>query len=329
MYGFASREDMIGKRLLEHMFGGKVSETNIHSNVNLAREGFQAYGFPTEEVTENGEHIYFLNNAVGEIKDDHLVGLWGVQRDITEKKQLEVERERFIVELERKNSELERFTYTVSHDLKAPLVTIRGFLGLLEKDVLSANPERIKTDIERITDSTDKMQTLLNDLLELSRAGRLVNTLEPIPFETVSKDAMKLVAGHIAAKSVRIEIAPNLPVVYGDPNRLIQVMQNLIDNAVKFMGEQKEPQITIGSQVSGTDGTPVLFVRDNGIGIESQEQELVFGLFDKLDSNIDGTGIGLALVKRIIEAHGGKVWVESEGMGKGSTFYFTIPSTHK
>jgi signal transduction histidine kinase len=112
--------------------------------------------------------------------------------------------------------------------------------------------------------------------------------------------------------------------VYGDRARLLEVLQNLIDNAAKFMGDQPNPHIEIGHDGSAEDGAPVFFVRDNGIGIDPKFQDRIFGLFDKLDPRTDGTGIGLALVKRIIEFHGGRIWLEAE-MGKGSTFYFTIP----
>ena len=114
-----------------------------------------------------------------------------------------------------------------------------------------------------------------------------------------------------------------MPSVYGDRLRLLEVYQNLIDNAVKFMGDQTSPRIEIGAQQH--DGEVVCFVRDNGIGIASEYHEKVFGLFERLDTVIDGTGIGLALVKRIVEVHGGRIWVESEGEGRGTTFWFTLP----
>jgi len=114
-----------------------------------------------------------------------------------------------------------------------------------------------------------------------------------------------------------------LPTVSCDRTRITQVLQNLIDNAVKFMGEQPQPLIWIGQRT--IDDQLAFFVRDNGMGIQLEYQDRIFGLFDKLDSTADGTGLGLALVKRIIEAHGGKIWVNSDGAGKGATFYFTLP----
>ncbi|HET6824008.1 MAG TPA: ATP-binding protein, partial [Anaerolineales bacterium] len=131
------------------------------------------------------------------------------------------------------------------------------------------------------------------------------------------------VQGRILAHGIRISIAPDLPTVYGDRPRLTEVLQNLIDNAAKFMGDQKEPHIEIGRD-GEEDSKPILYVRDNGIGIAPEHFDRVFGLFNKLDPKTDGTGIGLALVKRIVEVHGGRIWVESE-VGKGSTFFFTLP----
>jgi PAS domain S-box-containing protein len=327
MYGYSSREEMIGKNLLKDLYGGQATEANTQSTLKLVRAGYRSPDRLTEEVNKKGERVYFMNNAVGEIQDGYLIGIWGVQRDVTKLKQIEAERERFIAELENKNDELERFTYTVSHDLKAPIITIRGFLGYLEEDIQSANPERIKSDVDRIKGATDKMLNLLDNLLELSRIGRMINPPVTVPLETIARDAINLVTGHIDAQGVQVEIASGLPTVLGDQTRLTQVLQNLVDNAVKFMGDQPEPRIEIGQQGRDSEGNPIFFVRDNGIGIAPEHQERVFGLFNKLNTETTGTGIGLALVKRIIEVHGGRIWVESEGLGKGSTFCFTIPGT--
>jgi two-component system sensor kinase FixL len=243
-------------------------------------------------------------------------------RDITRGKQAEAEREQLIAELETKNAELERFTYTVSHDLKSPLITINGFLGFLEKDALAGNVDRLKADIKRIGEATKKMERLLNELLELSRIGRLMNPPQGVSFEKIVLEALELVEGRLARRGVTVEVVEGLPNVYGDRARLVEVVQNLVDNAAKFMGDQPRPHILIG--VQQLDGQPVFFVQDNGIGIEPPYQQKVFGLFDKLEANSEGTGIGLALVKRIVEVHGGRIWVESEGNGRGSTFYFTL-----
>ena len=244
-------------------------------------------------------------------------------RDVTLRRWAETERESLIDELESKNAELERFTYTVSHDLKSPLITIRGFLGFIREDVERGNRQRLDADIQRIIDATNKMQTLLNDLLELSRIGRLTNRPEIIKMNQFVDEVLEFLHGRLHSANVVTRVEEHLPDVYGDRQRLFEVFQNLIDNAAKFMGSQPNPTIEIG--VNGqVDGKPVFLVRDNGMGIEDIYKENIFGLFNKLDSQTEGTGIGLTLVKRIIEFHGGKIWVESEA-GKGSTFLFTLP----
>ena len=235
-----------------------------------------------------------------------------------------VQRQTFINELESKNAELERFTYTVSHDLKSPLVTITGFLGYLEKDALSGNQEKVKSTVGRITTAAQKMQSLLNDLLELSRIGRIMNLPEDVPFEEVVKEAMERVRGHLEARLAQVNIQSNLPMVYGDRVRLVEVMQNLIDNSTKYSNPASAPCIEIGTK-EDAQAQRIFFVQDNGIGIDPQFHERIFGLFNKLDPKTEGTGIGLTLVKRIIEVHGGKIWVESDP-GKGATFYFTLPN---
>jgi signal transduction histidine kinase len=234
-------------------------------------------------------------------------------------------RQELIAELENKNAELERFTYTVSHDLKSPLFTVRGFLGYLEQDALAGNHERLKADMQRITDATDKMQRLLSELLELSRIGRLMNEPVDLAFNELAEEALQLVQGRIAERGIVVQIQPAMPMVRGDRPRLVEELQNLIDNAAKFMGEQANPCIQVAHLPAET-GKPVFYVRDNGIGIAPEHHERIFGLFNKLDPRSDGTGIGLALVKRIVEVHGGRIWVESEE-GKGSTFFFTLPAS--
>ena len=226
-------------------------------------------------------------------------------------------------ELQDKNSELERFTYTVSHDLKAPLITLGGFAGLLERDMLAGNTTKAREDINRIMEAIQKMEQLLNELLELSRIGRMVNDFENVSFSKIAEEAIRLVEGRLMRNQAKVQIEAGLPVVYVDRIRIIEAVQNLVDNAAKFLGGQPNPEIKIGSRIK--NGEQVFFVSDNGVGIEPNYHERIFGLFNKLDAKTDGTGIGLALVKRIIEVHGGKIWVESE-MGKGTTFYFTLPA---
>jgi PAS domain S-box-containing protein len=249
-----------------------------------------------------------------------------LRRDIDERKRVEVERENLIKELETRNAELERFTYIVSHDLRSPLVTIRGFLGYLEKNVSLGNTDQVKADISRIATATNKMQRMLTELLDLSRIGRMMNPSEKIDFSELVQEAIELVRMHIEARGIQLNVAANLPSVYGDRARILEVIQNLMDNACKFMGDQPDPIIDIGIHEITMSREITFFVRDNGIGIDPQFHERIFGIFNKLDIHTDGTGVGLALAKRIVEEHGGRIWVESQGKGTGSTFYFTLPA---
>jgi len=244
-------------------------------------------------------------------------------RELNERKRVEAEHEKAIRELEAKNAELERFTYTVSHDLKSPLITISGFLGLLDADAKSGNMEKFKGDLQRINEATEKMQRLLNELLELSRIGRIMNPPSNTPFAKIVEDALALTRGRLMAGNIKVDVEKDLPIISGDRPRLVEVLQNLIDNAAKFMGDQPEPCIEISTRKE--EGQQVFFVKDNGIGINPSYHERIFGLFDKLDPRSEGTGVGLALAKRIVEVHGGHIWVESQGKDKGSMFCFTLP----
>jgi signal transduction histidine kinase len=446
MYGYDSSSEMQGVRLLDLQAGRELGEMSYQATLKLVQEGYRSGNRETREQTRDGKTVFFLNNAVGVIEDDCLVGLWGTQLDIStlkhtedalrrsetrtralldaipdmifefkrdgtishyissalnrplvppeqflgkkitdvlpasvanqtifaieraldsghvhafeyqlqednENKTFEAritplsadtvlaivrdvslqkwilgEREKLITELEVKNAELERFTYTASHDLKSPLITIKGFLGFLRQDAQRGNLKRLEADIQRISEAADKMQRLLNDLLELSRIGRSVNKFERIDINDMISEVLELLHGRLSGGTtpILVSVDQNLPPVYGDRARLLEVWQNLIDNAAKFMGDQPNPQIEIGRSGNTVDGSTIFFVRDNGIGIDPKFKDWIFGLFDKLDPRSEGTGIGLALIKRIVESHGGKIWVDSK-LGKGATFYFTLP----
>jgi signal transduction histidine kinase len=222
-----------------------------------------------------------------------------------------------------KNAELERFTYTVSHDLKSPLVTVKTFLSYLEQDLARPDQERVKQDVAYMHTATDKMSLLLEELLNLARIGRKMNPPERIPFKELAQEVVRLVAGRISSGGVEVQVADANVVLKGDCPRLMEVWQNLVENACKFMGNQPKPRIEVGVEQNGSD--VVFFVRDNGMGIDPRYLEKVFGLFEKLDPKAEGTGMGLALVKRIVELYKGRVWVESAGLGQGTKFLFTLP----
>jgi len=229
--------------------------------------------------------------------------------------------------LQQRNEELVRFTYTVSHDLKSPLVTIQTFLGYLEKDLVAGATDRIESDIGFMHKAADKMLQMLEELLELSRVGRKTNPPEEVTLQTLAAEAQELVAGAITKRQVQVRVTDVPILLRGDRLRLLEVFQNLLDNAVKFMGEQPAPQVEIGAE--DTEQGPVLFVRDNGMGIDLRHQAKLFGLFEKLHPGTPGTGIGLALVKRIVETHGGRIWFESAGIDQGATFRFTLKGTKR
>lgn len=235
-----------------------------------------------------------------------------------------VEKQQLIDELEARNAEMERFTYTVSHDLKSPLITIRGYLGMLERDLQVGDEARVQGDLRRIDSASLRMTQLLEELLDLSRIGRQDGEHQEVSMSVLAAEVAEHLDGLIASGGVDLVVAPQMPVRRCDRPRLFEVLQNLIENAVKFMGDQPQPRIEIDFCSDVGDG--VFCVRDNGIGIDQRYQSKIFGLFDRLDHGIDGTGIGLALVKRIIEVHGGRIWVESAGEGHGATFCFTLPT---
>jgi PAS domain S-box-containing protein len=292
------------KELEEH---GEV--TNFESEV---------YRHKTRERVWISENAHPVRDSGGNI-----IYYEGTVEDITPRKQAENEREALIAELTAKNAELERFTYTVSHDLKSPLVTINGFLGLIERDAEQGELQRLKRDKQRVTSAVDKMAQLLDELLELSQIGRVINPQSMIPFSDLAREAMVLVEGRLQERKVHVQIQSALSNVYGDKPRLLEVLQNLFDNAAKYMGHQASPCIEVGQQ-GEEDGMPIFFVRDNGLGIAPEYHEKIFGLFNKLDPQSEGTGVGLALVKRIIEFHGGRIWLENNA-GAGTTFKFTLP----
>ena len=331
-----NREDILGKAIWDVQFQLMPDSYQTPEFYEKTKQQFQSillsgeftnFNRPMEGTIQSkgGEPKNILQTSFPIQTDSGGYRIGSIMRDISNQKRGEKDRENLITELKSKNTELEQFTYTVSHDLKAPLITIKGFLGLLEKDVLDGNIERTKRDLFRINDATEKMHQLLNELLELSRIGRIVNPSQKVSFNTIAQDAITAVQGRLDKGSVKVEIAKNLPIVNADQARLVQVLQNLLDNAAKFMGGQANPLIEIGMEGNDKDGKPIFFVKDNGKGIEPAQTERVFGLFQKLDPNLEGTGIGLALAKRIIEVHGGRIWITSEGTGHGTTVYFTLP----
>ena len=234
----------------------------------------------------------------------------------------EEERKQMEEALKKKTAEMERFTYAVSHDLKSPLATIKIFLGFLEKDLKAQNAEQVAKDLSYIHGAADKMGEMLGELLTLARVGYNRYEVEQVALQEIVREAMNLVAGQLAERGVQVEVTEEPVWITGERARLVEVFQNLLDNAVKFLGDEPAPKVQIG--IENADGELAIFVRDNGKGIAPSDQEKVFGVFEKLNAAAPGSGLGLALVRRIVDLHGGKIWLESKGEGHGSTFRFSL-----
>jgi len=273
---------------------------------------------PVAQFREVGQALFLFAGQVSRL------ALQNIQqaRHISERKRNELEREQLIRQLEDKTAELERFIYTVSHDLKSPLITISGFLGFLREDFAARDAEGFESTIGRIGNASEKMKQLLEELLELSRIGRKSNPCQPAELGGIVREAVEMVSGRIMETGAVVEVAKDLPVVVVDRQRLVQVYENLIDNAVKFSAQAAPPRVSIGVR-PGEE--PVYFVADNGVGIDPKYHARIFELFEKLDPRSSGTGVGLAIVSRIVSVHGGRMWAESDGLGHGTTFCFTLP----
>ncbi|MFN3152104.1 PAS domain S-box protein [Bremerella sp.] len=243
--------------------------------------------------------------------------------DITERIESERVRESLIRSLEATNTELKQFTYTVSHDLKSPLITIKGFLGILTEDIESQNKAAIEEDLGIIGSAADGMKQLLDDLLELSRIGRNIKSRTMISLDEVISEAITLLAGQIESQNAQVRSDIEDLHIYGDAVQIRQLMQNLIDNGIKH-NRSPNPQVTILAQEE--DDFVVIDVIDNGPGVATEYQERIFQLFDKLDPDSEGTGIGLAIVKRIVDFHGGTVELYSDGHGNGCRFRLRLPA---
>ncbi|HKP56132.1 MAG TPA: PAS domain S-box protein [Polyangiales bacterium] len=257
----------------------------------------------------------------GDLGPDQKPRVIALAREITERKLREQE-------LERRNDELMRFTYTVSHDLKGPLVTIKSFLGYLSQDMAAGELDKAQKDIEYMRKAADRMDELMEDLLELSRVGRKTHPPVHLSLRALAQEACELLAGRISNCNAEVILPEDDVLLWGDRVRLLEVLQNLLDNALKFSeGRPVDGRVRVWVEVARREDEYVVSVRDRGIGIDPRYQHKLFGLFEKLHSHTEGTGIGLALVKRIIEVHGGKVWAESAGEGRGTTVSFTLPNT--
>jgi light-regulated signal transduction histidine kinase (bacteriophytochrome) len=228
---------------------------------------------------------------------------------------------------EASNRELEAFTYSVSHDLRAPLRHISGFSKILTEEYGSTLSPEAQHHLQRIQEGTQRMGRLVDDLLNLGRVGRQGLRLQLTSLTKLVEDVISESLPDTAERQLEWRI-DDLPFVACDPSLLKQVLQNLLSNAVKFTRPRDRAIIEIGQK--DQEGTPVMFVRDNGVGFNMKYADKLFGVFQRLhrSEDFEGTGVGLATVQRIIQKHGGRIWVEAE-LDKGATFYFTLGASEK
>jgi light-regulated signal transduction histidine kinase (bacteriophytochrome) len=263
-------------------------------------------------------HDALVRNAAGQT-----IGIRTALLDITERKRLAEALELHAEKLAQSNAELERFAYVASHDLQEPLRMVASFTQLLAKRYSGRLDETADRYIDYAVDGAKRMQQLIVDLLAYSRVNSKELDLQQTECEAVVREAMRNLQVAIDEHGAAVDWDP-LPALWVDQGQFIQLFQNLLGNAIKFTRNGERPQIHISSADSGAEW--VLSVQDNGIGIEPRQADRVFQIFQRLHTRAEypGTGIGLAVCKKVVERHGGKIWVESEP-GAGSTFRFTIP----
>jgi PAS domain S-box-containing protein len=301
----------------KHLVGAILTRT-VHS---LREKG--AIRTDSQLLRKNGKSVDIeANISVIEDTAGQPAALLVVARDVTERKKMEQQLDNTLADLQRSNAELEQFAYIASHDLQEPLRMITSYIQIIEEDYKGKLDADADQYIAFIVDGAKRMQTLTNDLLAYSRVGTRGEPFMPTSTSSVLSEAITNLEVAIE-KSHAVVTHDQLPTVFGDGSQLIQLFQNLLGNAIKFRSDET-PIIHVGVEETKDDW--VFSVRDNGIGIDMKYAERIFTVFRRLHTREDypGTGIGLAIVKKIVEHHGGRVWVES-ALAKGSTFYFTLP----
>ncbi len=248
-----------------------------------------------------------------------------VSRDITERKRAEEERELLLSDIARSNKDLEQFAYVASHDLKEPLRMVSTYVQRLEKKYKGQLDEKADKYIGFAVEGVERMEKLIEGLLAYSRIARGAAQFGPVDSNTIFSLAVTNLSASIH-ECQAVVTKEDLPIVLGDETQLLQLFQNLIANAVKYRKPRTPPQVHVSS---AREGSRYIFsVRDNGIGIDSKNYDRIFQIFQRLHSHEQyaGAGIGLAVCKRIVERHDGRIWIESVP-GTGSTFFFTIPAS--
>jgi len=249
-----------------------------------------------------------------------------LEYEIEQRKAAEAELERFAVQVSRTNTDLEEFTYAVSHDLKAPLRGISGFASMVLEDNSESLNDSARESLTVVKQSAEQMRGLIDDLLSLSRIARAENGHSDISMLEEVREVEAEMAYLLKEKGIVLKVAEDLPVIHSGPVRVKQILRNLISNAVKY-DDNAKPVIEVGWQQDNA-ASYTFFVRDNGKGIDARFHDRIFGIFQRLDPRLEteGTGIGLTICKKAVESLDGRIWVESEP-GEGSTFYFSLPIT--
>jgi PAS domain S-box-containing protein len=312
MFGY-SESEFLEKRVPDLHPADSLTEVMAEFHAQASGEKVVALGLPCRR--KDGS-IFSADIAARPIVYKGQRSLVGFFRDITERKRAERE-------LEAKNRELESFVYTVSHDLRAPLVSLEGFARLLAEEQGDRLDAEGQDYLRRLRANVGVMNSLLLDLLELSRVGRRQEPAQAVAVSEVVAEARESLAELVGRAGAKLEVAADLPLVWYSRLALSQVFVNLISNAIKFSREGEIPRVEIGWEKRPGGGR--FHVTDNGIGIAQEHRQRVFEIFSRLKQKpVEGTGIGLAIVKRIVESNGGEVGVDSRP-GEGSTFWFTVP----
>ncbi|MBU1424730.1 MAG: PAS domain S-box protein [Gammaproteobacteria bacterium] len=329
----------------EDLTSGKVQYASIVHPDDIARVGNEVSTY-SKEGAASFEQMYRIAGADGRYRwiedfttvirglDGAITHYLGYLQDITERKQAEEEIMKLNRELEQRvaartadleaaNQELESFSYSVSHDLRTPLRAIDGFSHILLDDYADKLDEEGKRLLNVVRNNTGRMGQLIDDILKFSRAGRLEINYSEIDMEQLAFSVFVELRPVVAGDKLQMEIE-HIPPARGDSAMMRQVFVNLLSNAIKFSATKEAPQIQVGATVK--DDETIYYVKDNGAGFDMQYANKLFGVFQRLHgvTEFEGTGIGLAIVKRIIARHGGRVWAEGK-VGEGAVFYFALP----